>query len=690
MKVFELKRRLIAPLAVVCCLIGVGSQVAQAQSPPTFQTGDVFVGVTTQTGAVLGPGQVLWYRPNGTSTPTLIATLNTGQASTETAGMAFDAASNLYATVFAANNVVKFDHSGNLLGTFGSGYNFDPESIRFDSMGNAYVGQADGSHQVLKFDSAGNFLTAFSPATENRGTDWIDLAADQKTLFYTSEGTTIKRFDTTGTGTQLTDFVTGLPGLAAYAFRILPNGQVLVADTDRVVLLNTSGTVVQTYCAAQVIEVCSSPFSLEPNNANPVIFALTLDPDGKSFWTADLIAGTVWKIDIATGAILLTVNTGFNVVGGVVVFHEINSSNSANLQFTPSPTPVTHIATIGNPTDNSAQSLALTVASVPDPPGGINVSVSFFYEPTDISTGTHGIGIADGDCELGADETTDFDCRLTPFTYPNGIVPAGDRLVPHIIPSHNNLGVWVRVIATRVSDGMPAVEGVDYFGPIEWYYAWNSNPSLAGDPPNPAYPPGWNNQNPQMYDRPGENPDPAFVNNITTYSKFVCNPTCVGTADPGTGGKTGKLNDIVVAAPPNPPTGTPADTVEQLLPVPGISPFTYLSGLPMLVAFELENESAEKSDTTALTKPHSVNVGTLDHNGNQIPVQFPTGAATTFTYNPFFRAYFILLSPTPYQLSDGTPNTVYTLQINSDLFPQPVNAKFKVCTLAQVRGHTCP
>jgi hypothetical protein len=689
MKAFELRLRLIAPVFLLCCCVFFGSQVAQAQlPPPTFQTGDVFVGVTTQTGPVLGPGQVLWYRPNGTPTPTLIATLNTGQANTETAGMAFDAAGNLYATVFAANNVVKFDRNGNLqLGTFGSGYNFDPESIRFDSAGNAYVGQADGTHQILKFDSAGNSLAAFSPAVENRGTDWFDLAADQKTIFYTSEGTSIKRFDTTGEGAQLTDFATGLPGSSAYALRILPNGQVLVGDTDRVLLLDTSGHVVQTYCARQVVDVCFSTFSLEPGNSNPVIFALTLDPDGKSFWTADLVAGTVWKVDIATGAIDLTINTGFNVVGGVVVFHEITSSNSLNLQFSPSATPVTQIATIGNPSDPAAQSLALTVASVTN---AINVSVSFFYEPTDISTGTHGIGIADGDCELGATEDTDFDCRLAGnFTYPNTIVPAGDRLVPHIIPSHNNLGVWVRVIATRVSDGMPAVEGVDYFGPIEWYYAWNSNPSLVGgDPPNPAYPPGWNNQNPQMYDRPGENVDIAFTTNITTYSK-VCVTTCVGTADPGSGGKTGKLNDIVVGAPPNPPAGT-ADTVEPLVPVPGISPFIYIAGLPVLVSFELENESKEKSDPTALKKPHSVNVGTLDHNGNPIPVQFPAGFPTTFTYSSFFRAYFIFLSPAPYALSDGTPNTVYTVQIDSDLFTQPVNATFKVCTLAQVLNHTCP
>jgi hypothetical protein len=668
MKVSQLKPRVIATLLVVCCLAGVGGQVAQAQSPPKFQTGDVFAGV--------GNGQINWYHNTGDGF-TLVMTLSVGNANTFDTGMAFDAAGNLYATNFSIPSVSKFDTSGNLLGTFGAGYNTSPESIRFDSAGNAYVGQADGTHQILKFDSNGNPLAAFSPATEDRGTDWIELAADQKTIFYTSEGNSIKRFDTTGTGTQLPDFATGLPGLHAFALRILPNGNVLVANSTVALQLDTQGNIIHTY---------------QPSASATSLFSLNLDPDGKHFWVGDLFTGTIWQIRIADAGTIVDqiINTGvtdqsFSVLGGVVVFGEITSSNSTNLPFSPSPTPQTQIGTIGNPTDPAAQSLALTLASVINP---INVSVSFFYEPTDISTGTSGVGTADGVCESGATPATDFDCRLTAFTYQTFL--NGDRLVPHIIPSHNNLGVWVRVIATRVSDGMPAVAGVDYTGPVEWYYAWNSNPSLlpGADPPNPEYSPGWNNQNPQMYDRPGENVDIAFVKNITTYSKFNCNPTCVGTADPGLGGRTPTLNDIVPGAPPNPPAGT-ADAVELLVPVPGSSPFIYLNGLPMLVTFELEKSGTEISDPTALTTPHSVNVATLDSNGNAIPIQFPKGAPTTFTFNKFFKVYSIFLSPAPYKLSDGTPNTVYTLQINSDLFPQPVNATFRVCTLSQVLNHAC-
>lgn len=640
-------------VAVLLAIVLSTASVSWGQTQ-TFQTGDVFVAI-----GCFGEctGTVQWYRSDGS----FVKTLNTDQANTETTGIAFDASGNLYATVFEANNIVKFDRSGNLLGTFGSGYNADPESIRFDSAGNAYVGQADGTHQVLKFDSSGTPLATFSPAIENRGTDWIDLAADQKTLFYTSEGHLVKRFDASANA-QRPDFASGLPGPVAFAVRIMPDGEVLVADTDRVVRLDTSGNVIQNYSAA----------SLEPNNESPLLFGLTLDPDGKSFWTADAFAGTVWKIDILTGAIDLAINTGSNDVGGLAVFHEITSSNSSNLVFSPSPTSETQIATIGNPTDPSAQSLALTLTSVTN---AINVSVSFFYEPTDVSNNfVPGIGIADGDCEAGATEATDFDCRFVPdFTYPpSPAFPAGDKLVPHIVPSHNNLGVWVRVIATRISDGMPAVAGTDYTGPVEWFYAWNTDPPLANPTPNFNYTPGWNHVNSQMYDRPGENTDTAFVANITTVSKSCTATTCVGTADPGRGGLTKTLNDIVVAAPPN-PSGA-ADTVETLVPVPGRSPFPYLNTLPMLVSFELENERKETSDPTALTLPHSVSVGTLDPNGNPIPVQYPAGFPTTFTYNPFFKSYYIFLSPAPYK----TDGTVYTLQIDSDLFPQPVSVKFVV------------
>jgi hypothetical protein len=702
MNVSRLKLCLIAPLVVVCCLAGVGSRMARAQSlPPTFQTGDVFVGIGSFTTAGNNPnGQVLWYRKDGT----FVAALDTGQANTDTAGMAFDASGNLYATVFQAENVVKFDRNGNLLGTFGSGYGTrqnpnDPESILFDSAGNAYVGQADGSHQVLKFDSAGNPLAAFSPTIQFRGTDWIELAADQRTLYYTSEGSLVKRFDVSA-NLQLPDFATGLPGANAYALRILPNGQVLVADSDRVLLLDTSGNVAQTYLAT----------SLEPGSTCtettpcPVIFALTLDPDGKSFWTADLLAGTVWKVDIATGAIDLTINSGSNVVGGVLVFGEpTQTKQSVSLHLSPgaTSTATAPFLTNGNPNDPASHAMKLTTNVVN--PNGIDVLLTATYQPTEVDTDPiAGVGIADGICEVsqGATENTDFDCRLAAGGFVYQTLGNGDQVVPHCAPYHSNMCVWYRATTTataqdEVPPGSPICSSTqgppcyDYIGPVGEEMGWNTNVILANPSPNPEYAPGWNNQNERLYDRHGDDPDIAFKFDITAYFNVNCNISCVLPADQSGGGYTKHTNDWVWADVPNPPAGTAADAVEGLVPVPGISPFTYLSGLPMLVTFELEKAGTEITDPSALTKPHTVSVGTLDSNGKPIPVQFPKGFPTSFTFNKLFKVYSIFLSPAPYKLSDGTPNTVYTLQLGSDLFTQPVNATFKVCTLAQVLSHTC-
>lgn len=131
----------------------------------------------------------------------------------------------------------------------------------------------------------------------------------------------------------------------------------------------------------------------------------------------------------------------------------------------------------------------------------------------------------------------------------------------------------------------------------------------------------------------------------------------------------------MIAAPPNPPGGSYA-TLEPLVPVPGISPFPYVKTLPMLVTFELENESTETSIANAVMPPHTVSVATFDPTGKNIPIQIPRGFPTAVTYNPFFKTYYIFLSPAPY--APYPRGTVFTLQINSDLISQPFTATFIV------------
>lgn len=236
-----------------------------------------------------GNGLVTEFAQNGT----MLGQLDTTTGSFDETGAAFDSSGNYFVTDFDTASVTKFDPTGTLIGSFGSGYNSAPESITFDASGNIYVGQAQGSHNVLEFNPSGALLNTFSPAIENQGTDWIELAADNCTLFYTSEGTHVKRFNLC-TLTQLADFnATPLPGTKAFAHRILlpfqfGAGGVLVADSESVKRLDASGNVVQSYTFA----------------GNTNLFALNLDPDGTSFWTADSATGQVFKADIETGTVL--------------------------------------------------------------------------------------------------------------------------------------------------------------------------------------------------------------------------------------------------------------------------------------------------------------------------------------------------------------------------------------------------
>ena len=247
-----------------------------------FGNGDVFVGV--------GNGFIKQFDSLGN----LKNTLDTGTGCGEDLGMGFDSTGNLYATAAfgscGTGTVTKFDKNGNLTGPFGSGYGASTESIAIDAAQNVYVGQPDSSPiSILGFNSTGTPLpgSPFIAAAEDRGTDWIDLAADQCTMFYTSEFTHVKRFNVC-TSTQMSDFnAVALPG-QAFALRILPTGEVIVADKDSIILLDASGTPEKTYLAPSDFDTI-----------NDFLFAMTLDPDGTHFWTASFFGGNVYRYDFA-------------------------------------------------------------------------------------------------------------------------------------------------------------------------------------------------------------------------------------------------------------------------------------------------------------------------------------------------------------------------------------------------------
>ena len=250
-------------------------------------------------------GVILQYSSSGARQGTLDTTTSGVNGSSQETGMCFDAAGNLYTTNFFAFSMSKFDSLGGLasanLHTFGTA---TPNSCLFDAAGNLYVGLADadsgafGGGDLLKFGPTGTLLATFTPATELRGTDWIDLAADQRTLLYTSEGNSIKRFDVV-TNVQLPDYCSpcddGSGGEAGTfrALRILPGGAgVLVADFNKGVVRRYVGDVVsgtgvqdQSYVGLDALDTFFP-------------FAVNLDPDHLSFWTADEVTGEVFRFAI--------------------------------------------------------------------------------------------------------------------------------------------------------------------------------------------------------------------------------------------------------------------------------------------------------------------------------------------------------------------------------------------------------
>jgi hypothetical protein len=254
----------------------------------TFAAGDLFISMEN--------GPVQWRRADGTLVRTLAGAIpGTGE------GMGFDAAGNLYVTRWrldtnpdtSGNTTEVFDVHGQSLGAFGSGYDCDPHAIVFSQAGTAYIGQAGCTGAVLKI-VPGQTPIALGVAPDNQGSFWIDLAADGCTLYYTSWGPNVKRFNAC-TGVQRPNFNTApLPGGEAHDLRVLPDGGVLVSSGEIIARLDASGALVRTY----TVPGESSPWT-----------GLDLVGDG-TFWAGNYESSNVYRFDLTNGTVLSGLNTG--------------------------------------------------------------------------------------------------------------------------------------------------------------------------------------------------------------------------------------------------------------------------------------------------------------------------------------------------------------------------------------------
>ena len=223
----------------------------------------------------LDNGTVRHYTPAGV----LVQTLSGG--SSYMTGSIFDAAGNFFVTNFGANVVKKYDNNGVFVSnTVGVGSS--PESIVFNAAGDYIVGSVGGGFR--RFNAAGVLQETDLASTR---IDWFDLAADQQVVYYTQEGRSILRYNLVTNAAAGAAFT--LPGGGnAYAIRLLPSGGLLVADGSNIKRLNAAGAVTQTYDQAGIDDW----------------FALNLDPDGVTFWSAGIANGRVRRFNLATGAVV--------------------------------------------------------------------------------------------------------------------------------------------------------------------------------------------------------------------------------------------------------------------------------------------------------------------------------------------------------------------------------------------------
>ena len=282
--------------------------------------GTVSVAVTPMSSLFVGinNGQIKEFGKDGSPIATLSSNLGGS-----TTGMAFDQFANLYVTDFTANAVSKFPGLGPATG-FGSGYNCKPESIVFDQAGNAYVGETGCSHAIVKLDPYGTITAVYQPAVEQQGTDWIALGSDQCTIYYTSQGASVLRFNAC-TRHQMTPLTSQLS--TGLALRILPDGSVLVANLKNIRRFDAAGKLLQTYDAPG--QDCWS--------------ALAPDSDGTSFWATDYCSSDVVRFDLAKASVISQFNAGVpaNSVFGVETFVPPQTTAAGTLIASPDSASVT-------------------------------------------------------------------------------------------------------------------------------------------------------------------------------------------------------------------------------------------------------------------------------------------------------------------------------------------------------------
>ena len=279
------------PMLAFLAMLSLQLEARQLALPIiSFAPGDIFVS--------LEPGPVQWYTLNRLLMRVLPQTVTgTGE------GMAFDAGGNLYVTRWCVDpfcatgdtgGVEKYNTLGQSQGKVGPIFNCAPHTIVFASPATAYVGMAGCRRTIVKTGMGATVDAEYPVVTGPAGVFWMDLGHDGCTMFYTSWGPEVKRYDVCG-DQQLPDFnAAPLPGGGGQDLLALPDGSVLVSSGQVVVLLDPSGVVSRIYEA--------------PAGEEALWTGMDLVGDG-TFWVGNYRTSNVYRFDLASGARLESFNT---------------------------------------------------------------------------------------------------------------------------------------------------------------------------------------------------------------------------------------------------------------------------------------------------------------------------------------------------------------------------------------------
>jgi len=262
------------------------------------------------------PGNILVSLANGTvevrSSDGTLQSIISGPFTGEAKGIAIDSNGNLLVAYnwpddhSNGNTIGIYSPDGTFAGTFGSAYNCQPLGVLVDAAGNVYVSERECLGRILRFDPSGRLLQTFYVNADYVGAWWMDLAPDGCTMYYTSNGQHIQRYDICSS-TQLSNLNDVPLSNRAYAgalgVRILPDGGVLAADHYNIQRLDSHGNVVGTYYGF-------------PDRG---LAAIALDPDGQTFWATDTAGSMLLHISFSQGTILGTFPTSAAAKGVIIV-----------------------------------------------------------------------------------------------------------------------------------------------------------------------------------------------------------------------------------------------------------------------------------------------------------------------------------------------------------------------------------